>query len=51
MGNRRLTVYASREPLVDDLHPCTSPSNIYAPPDYEMKDVRGCGKSFFHCLR
>lgn len=41
-GNRRLTVYASREPLVDDLHPCTCPSNIYAPPDYEMKEARWC---------
>lgn len=30
-GDQPPDVYASREPLVDDLDPCTCPSNIYAP--------------------
>lgn len=40
-GIWRLTIYASCEPFIHDLYPCASPSNIYAPPDYERKDVRG----------
>lgn len=30
-GDQPPNVYASREPLIDDLDPCASPSNIYAP--------------------
>lgn len=45
----RLTIYASCKPFIDDLYPCTNPSNIYAPPDYERVDVRGY--SWMHLVR
>lgn len=32
-----LTVYSRCKPLVQDLHPCTCPANIYTPSDCLMR--------------